>query len=146
MKEIVQNGSEWISTHQHDECCACSSKKSNPFWGEFQALHFCMAASNRTQHKKRAIRTKRFRIKTIPALHNLLKSLRCKNPRNDFAEPPHFVQRVRKILIDASAYFCRCAVQDAESIVPGCACATLLGTSGERDSNGRHRRSPIQSG
>src|SRR2546429_1152217 len=62
-----------------------------------------MAASNRTQHKKHAIRTKRFRTKTIPASHNLLKSLRCKNPRNDFAEPPHFVQRVRKILIDGVA-------------------------------------------
>src|SRR5881396_2781211 len=80
------------------------------------ALRFCMAASNRTQHKKRAIRTKRFRIKMIPASHNLLKSLRCKNSRNDFAEPPHFVQRVRKILIDGVGAL-RCAEQDAEPIV-----------------------------
>jgi len=39
---------------------------------EFQTARFCMAASSSTQHKKRAIRTKRFRTKTIHASHNLL--------------------------------------------------------------------------
>jgi hypothetical protein len=38
----------------------------------FQTLRFCMAASSRTQHKKRAIQTNRFRTKTILASHNLL--------------------------------------------------------------------------
>src|SRR2546429_7705529 len=106
-----------------------------------------MAASNRTQHKKHAIRTKRFRTKTIPASHNLLKSLRCKNPRNDFAEPPHFVQRVRKILIDGGvARFCRGAVQMLNRSVLVALGATFAVASGGRYSNGCLRRSPMQSG
>ena len=88
----------------------------------------------RTQHKKCAIQTNRFRTKTILRIAQFVESLRCKTLRNNFAELPHFVQRVRKILIDGvSVRCCRDAVQDPEPIVPRRVCVTFPGIPAESE-------------
>jgi hypothetical protein len=89
MNKVVQTSAEMTASMQRRECCVCSPEKSNPFFENVSSKKFldfrlCMAASSQTQHKKRAVRTNRFRTKTILASHNLLSrcaaKMRATNP------------------------------------------------------------------